>query len=180
MQIFQTHFIFCQLIALSKFLLMAKANNLTVFECGKIVELHQPDRTEKSLRTIRMAVRQETWWSPTQVKATTGADCSPIIIRRHWQGKGFKNKNTFKGPHLLQCTCQTGMQSCQFGLCKKGAPNVGHTKVENSFILWWGKMTSMASNIIGRTQRRDATWSNSNWERLGMDGRASLRQWTSV
>uniref|UniRef100_A0A096MIM2 Transposase IS30-like HTH domain-containing protein n=1 Tax=Poecilia formosa TaxID=48698 RepID=A0A096MIM2_POEFO len=32
---------------------------------------------------IRLAVRQDTGRSSTQIKAITGADCSPITIRRH-------------------------------------------------------------------------------------------------
>ncbi|CAB1440775.1 unnamed protein product [Pleuronectes platessa] len=39
-----------------------------------------------------MAVRQDTGRSSSQIKAITGADCSPITIRRHLRRKGFKNK----------------------------------------------------------------------------------------
>ncbi|CAB1445847.1 unnamed protein product [Pleuronectes platessa] len=43
---------------------------------------------------IRMAVRQDTGRSSSQIKAITGADCSPITIRRHLRRKGFKNKTS--------------------------------------------------------------------------------------
>uniref|UniRef100_A0A3P9PWG7 Tc1-like transposase DDE domain-containing protein n=1 Tax=Poecilia reticulata TaxID=8081 RepID=A0A3P9PWG7_POERE len=54
-------------------------------------------------RRIRLAVRQETGRSSTQIKAITGADCSPISIRRHLQEKGFRNKKRLQRPRLLQC-----------------------------------------------------------------------------
>ncbi|CAB1413614.1 unnamed protein product [Pleuronectes platessa] len=49
-----------------------------------------------------MAVRQDTGRSSSQIKAITGADCSPITIRRHLQRKGFKNKKRLQRPRLLQ------------------------------------------------------------------------------
>uniref|UniRef100_A0A3P8S1N2 Transposase IS30-like HTH domain-containing protein n=1 Tax=Amphiprion percula TaxID=161767 RepID=A0A3P8S1N2_AMPPE len=53
-------------------------------------------------RRIRLAVRQDTGWSSTQIKALTGANCSAITIRRHLQEKGFKNKKLIQRPRLLQ------------------------------------------------------------------------------
>lgn len=53
-------------------------------------------------RRIRMAVRQDTGRSSSQIKAITGADCSPITIRRHLQRNGFKNKKRLQRPRLLQ------------------------------------------------------------------------------
>uniref|UniRef100_A0A3P8TEG4 Transposase Tc1-like domain-containing protein n=1 Tax=Amphiprion percula TaxID=161767 RepID=A0A3P8TEG4_AMPPE len=53
-------------------------------------------------RRIRLAVRQDTGWSSTQIKALTGADCSAITIRRHLREKGFKNKKRIQRPRLLQ------------------------------------------------------------------------------
>uniref|UniRef100_A0A665UT61 Transposase Tc1-like domain-containing protein n=1 Tax=Echeneis naucrates TaxID=173247 RepID=A0A665UT61_ECHNA len=47
-------------------------------------------------RRIRLAVRLD------QIKAITGADCSPITIRRHLRGKGFKNKKPPQRPCLLR------------------------------------------------------------------------------
>ncbi|CAB1457857.1 unnamed protein product [Pleuronectes platessa] len=49
-----------------------------------------------------MAVRQDTGRSSSQIKAITGADCSPITIRRHLRRKGFKNKKRLQRPRLLQ------------------------------------------------------------------------------
>uniref|UniRef100_A0A3B5PUS8 Transposase IS30-like HTH domain-containing protein n=1 Tax=Xiphophorus maculatus TaxID=8083 RepID=A0A3B5PUS8_XIPMA len=43
-------------------------------------------------RRIRLAACQDTGRSSTQIKAITGADCSPITIRRHLREKGFRNK----------------------------------------------------------------------------------------
>uniref|UniRef100_A0A3B5KJ05 Transposase Tc1-like domain-containing protein n=1 Tax=Xiphophorus couchianus TaxID=32473 RepID=A0A3B5KJ05_9TELE len=51
---------------------------------------------------IRLAVRQDTGRSSTQIKAVTGADCSPITIRRHLREKGFRNKKRLQRPRLLQ------------------------------------------------------------------------------
>uniref|UniRef100_A0AAZ1WYY9 Transposase Tc1-like domain-containing protein n=1 Tax=Oreochromis aureus TaxID=47969 RepID=A0AAZ1WYY9_OREAU len=48
---------------------------------------------------IQLAVCQDTGLSSTQIKVVTGADCSPITIRRHLRLKGFKNK---KRPRLLE------------------------------------------------------------------------------
>ncbi|CAB1440825.1 unnamed protein product [Pleuronectes platessa] len=98
---------------------MAKAKKLTVFERGRIVELHKQGLSQRAIaaevgrsktvilhflkdpqgygtksgrpkkispalsRRIRMAVRQDTGRSSSQIKAITGADCSPITIRRH-------------------------------------------------------------------------------------------------
>uniref|UniRef100_A0A096M1V3 Transposase IS30-like HTH domain-containing protein n=1 Tax=Poecilia formosa TaxID=48698 RepID=A0A096M1V3_POEFO len=53
-------------------------------------------------RRIRLAVRQDTGRSSTQIKAITGADCSPITIRRHLREKGFRNKKRLQRPRLLQ------------------------------------------------------------------------------
>uniref|UniRef100_A0A3Q2CJS0 Transposase Tc1-like domain-containing protein n=1 Tax=Cyprinodon variegatus TaxID=28743 RepID=A0A3Q2CJS0_CYPVA len=53
-------------------------------------------------RRIRLAVRQDTGRSSTQTKAITGADCSPITIRRHLREKGFRNKKHLQRPRLLQ------------------------------------------------------------------------------
>uniref|UniRef100_A0A3B3UP82 Uncharacterized protein n=1 Tax=Poecilia latipinna TaxID=48699 RepID=A0A3B3UP82_9TELE len=49
-------------------------------------------------RRIRLAVRQDTGQSFTQIKAITGADCSPITIRRHLREKGFRNKKHLQRP----------------------------------------------------------------------------------
>ena len=48
-------------------------------------------------RRIRWAVCQDTVRPLSQIKAMTGADCSPITIRQHLQRNGFKTKNIFKG-----------------------------------------------------------------------------------
>uniref|UniRef100_A0A096MCE8 Transposase IS30-like HTH domain-containing protein n=1 Tax=Poecilia formosa TaxID=48698 RepID=A0A096MCE8_POEFO len=53
-------------------------------------------------RRIRLAVHQDTGRSSTQIKAITGADCSPITIRRHLREKGFRNKKRLERPRLLQ------------------------------------------------------------------------------
>ncbi|CAB1412465.1 unnamed protein product [Pleuronectes platessa] len=53
-------------------------------------------------RRIRMAVRQDTGRSSSQIKAITGADCNPVTIRRHLRRKGFKNKKRLQRPRLLQ------------------------------------------------------------------------------
>ncbi|KAL6481024.1 hypothetical protein MHYP_G00091040 [Metynnis hypsauchen] len=53
-------------------------------------------------RRIRLAVCQDTGRSSTQIKAITGADCSPITIRRHLRGKGFRNKKHLQRPRLHQ------------------------------------------------------------------------------
>uniref|UniRef100_A0A3Q2ZYU5 Transposase Tc1-like domain-containing protein n=1 Tax=Kryptolebias marmoratus TaxID=37003 RepID=A0A3Q2ZYU5_KRYMA len=87
-------------------------------ECSKTVILHflnDPEgygtkkssgRPQKILpalsRRIRLAVCQDTGRSSTQIKAITGADCSPITIRRHLREKGFRKKKCLQGPRLLQ------------------------------------------------------------------------------
>uniref|UniRef100_A0A3Q0R373 Transposase IS30-like HTH domain-containing protein n=1 Tax=Amphilophus citrinellus TaxID=61819 RepID=A0A3Q0R373_AMPCI len=53
-------------------------------------------------RRIRLAVRQDTGRSSTQIKAITDADCSPLTIRRHLRGTGFRNKKRLQRPRLLQ------------------------------------------------------------------------------
>uniref|UniRef100_A0A3B5PT22 Transposase Tc1-like domain-containing protein n=1 Tax=Xiphophorus maculatus TaxID=8083 RepID=A0A3B5PT22_XIPMA len=53
-------------------------------------------------RRIRLAACQDTGRSSTQIKAITGADCSPITIRRHLREKGFRNKKRLQRPRLLQ------------------------------------------------------------------------------
>uniref|UniRef100_A0A096LVA6 Transposase IS30-like HTH domain-containing protein n=1 Tax=Poecilia formosa TaxID=48698 RepID=A0A096LVA6_POEFO len=50
-------------------------------------------------RRIRLAVRQDTGRSSTQIKAITGSDCRPITIRRHLREKGFRR---LQRPRLLQ------------------------------------------------------------------------------
>ncbi|CAB1443805.1 unnamed protein product [Pleuronectes platessa] len=52
-------------------------------------------------RRIRMAVRQDTGRSQSQIKNITGADCSPVTIRRPLRRKGFKNKKRLQRPRLL-------------------------------------------------------------------------------
>lgn len=52
-------------------------------------------------RRIRVAVRQDTGRSSTQIKASAGADCSPMTIRRNVRGKAFKNKKRLQRPRLL-------------------------------------------------------------------------------
>ncbi|CAB1434608.1 unnamed protein product [Pleuronectes platessa] len=47
-----------------------------------------------------MAVRQDTGRSSSQIKAITGADCSPVTIRRPLRRKGFKNKKPLQRPRL--------------------------------------------------------------------------------
>uniref|UniRef100_A0A3Q2C878 Transposase Tc1-like domain-containing protein n=1 Tax=Cyprinodon variegatus TaxID=28743 RepID=A0A3Q2C878_CYPVA len=103
---------------------MAKAKKLTVFERGRIVELHKqfilhflndpegygtkkssgrPKKISPALsRRIRMAFGQDTGRSSTQIKAITGADCRPITIRRHLRRKGFRNKKRLQRPRLPQ------------------------------------------------------------------------------
>ena len=53
-------------------------------------------------RRILLAVLQDTGQSSSQIKGVTGADCSPITIRRHLREKGFKNKKCLQRPRLLQ------------------------------------------------------------------------------
>uniref|UniRef100_A0A3Q2DQ50 Transposase Tc1-like domain-containing protein n=1 Tax=Cyprinodon variegatus TaxID=28743 RepID=A0A3Q2DQ50_CYPVA len=53
-------------------------------------------------RRIRLAVHQDTGRSSTQIKAITGADCSPITLRWHLREKGFRNKKPLQRPRLLQ------------------------------------------------------------------------------
>ncbi|CAB1455970.1 unnamed protein product [Pleuronectes platessa] len=65
---------------------MAKAKKLTVFERGRIVELHKQGFSQRAIAA----------------EAITGADCSPITIRRHLRRKGFKNKKRLQRPRLLQ------------------------------------------------------------------------------
>lgn len=77
-------------------------------------------------RRIQSAVCQDTGRSSTQIKAVTGADCSPITVRRHLRLKGFKNKNT-----SLKVSSPWTPQNWLFGLCKR-APSMGHWKVEQS------------------------------------------------
>uniref|UniRef100_A0A3P8VSW3 Tc1-like transposase DDE domain-containing protein n=1 Tax=Cynoglossus semilaevis TaxID=244447 RepID=A0A3P8VSW3_CYNSE len=90
---------------------MTKAKKLTVFECGRIVELHKQGLSQRAItaevgrkfegygtkkssgtpkkislvlsRRIRLAVYEDTGRSSSQIKAITGADCSLITIRRH-------------------------------------------------------------------------------------------------
>uniref|UniRef100_A0A3B3Y9W1 Transposase IS30-like HTH domain-containing protein n=1 Tax=Poecilia mexicana TaxID=48701 RepID=A0A3B3Y9W1_9TELE len=111
---------------------MAKAKKLTDFERGRIVELHKQGLSQRAIaaevgrsktvilhgtkkssgrpkkispalsRRIRLAVHQDTGRSSTQIKAITGADCSPITIRWHLREKGFRNKKRLQRPRLLQ------------------------------------------------------------------------------
>ena len=53
-------------------------------------------------RRILLAVLQDTGQSSSQIKGVTGADCSPITIRRHLREKGFKSKKHLQRPCLLQ------------------------------------------------------------------------------
>uniref|UniRef100_A0A3Q1EKV9 Transposase Tc1-like domain-containing protein n=1 Tax=Acanthochromis polyacanthus TaxID=80966 RepID=A0A3Q1EKV9_9TELE len=53
-------------------------------------------------RRIRLAVRQDTGRSSTQINALTGADYSTITIRRHLREKGFKNEKRSQRHCLLQ------------------------------------------------------------------------------
>uniref|UniRef100_A0A3Q2ZKT8 Transposase Tc1-like domain-containing protein n=1 Tax=Kryptolebias marmoratus TaxID=37003 RepID=A0A3Q2ZKT8_KRYMA len=83
---------------------------------GRIVELHKQGLSQRAIaarldavrqsfslsRRIPFAVRQDTGRSSTQIKAITGADCSPITIRRHLREKGFRNKKCLQRPRLLQ------------------------------------------------------------------------------
>uniref|UniRef100_A0A3B5QG74 Transposase IS30-like HTH domain-containing protein n=1 Tax=Xiphophorus maculatus TaxID=8083 RepID=A0A3B5QG74_XIPMA len=63
----------------------------------------RPQKISPALsRRIRLALRQDTGRSSTQIKAITGADCSPITIRRHLREKGFRNKKRLQRPRLLQ------------------------------------------------------------------------------
>uniref|UniRef100_A0A3B3SR46 Transposase Tc1-like domain-containing protein n=1 Tax=Paramormyrops kingsleyae TaxID=1676925 RepID=A0A3B3SR46_9TELE len=48
------------------------------------------------------ATRRDTGRSSTQIKAVTGAHCSPITIRQHLRLKGFKNKKRLQRPRLLE------------------------------------------------------------------------------
>lgn len=119
---------------------MAKAKKLSLFERGRVVELHKQGLSQRAIaaevgrsktviwnflndpegygtkkssgrpkkispalsRRIQLAVRQDTGRSSTQIKALTGADCSPITIRRHLRLKGFKNKKRLQRPRLLE------------------------------------------------------------------------------
>ncbi len=63
---------------------------------------------------------------PKLSRPLTDVDCSPITPR--WQGlKEQKMSSKATSPPMSQ--------TCPFGICK-GAPNIGHWKVEESFILW--------------------------------------------
>uniref|UniRef100_A0A3P9NPJ3 Transposase Tc1-like domain-containing protein n=1 Tax=Poecilia reticulata TaxID=8081 RepID=A0A3P9NPJ3_POERE len=63
----------------------------------------RPKKISPALRSrIRLAVRQDTGRSSTQIKAITAVDCSPITIRRHLREKGFRNKKRLQRPRLLQ------------------------------------------------------------------------------
>uniref|UniRef100_A0A3B3S1M2 Transposase Tc1-like domain-containing protein n=1 Tax=Paramormyrops kingsleyae TaxID=1676925 RepID=A0A3B3S1M2_9TELE len=63
----------------------------------------RPKKNSRALsRRIQLAVRQDTGRSSTQIKAVTGADCSPITIRQHLRLKGFKNKKRLQRPRLLE------------------------------------------------------------------------------
>uniref|UniRef100_A0A3B3UTQ9 Transposase Tc1-like domain-containing protein n=1 Tax=Poecilia latipinna TaxID=48699 RepID=A0A3B3UTQ9_9TELE len=52
--------------------------------------------------TIKWHPTTDTGRSSTQIKAITGADCSPITIRQHLREKGFRNKKRLQRPRLLQ------------------------------------------------------------------------------
>lgn len=120
----------CQFLSHCHDVLMAKAPKRSLFERGRVVELHKqgllqhaiaaevgrsvtviwnflnvpegygtktssgrPQKNSSALsRRIQLAVCQDTGRSSTQIKAVTGADCSPITVRRHLRLKGFKNK----------------------------------------------------------------------------------------
>uniref|UniRef100_A0A3B5LIJ3 Transposase Tc1-like domain-containing protein n=1 Tax=Xiphophorus couchianus TaxID=32473 RepID=A0A3B5LIJ3_9TELE len=70
---------------------------------GTIKSSGRPKKISPALSCrIRLAVRQDTGRSSTQIKAITGADCSPITIRRHLREKGFRNKKRLQRPRLLQ------------------------------------------------------------------------------
>uniref|UniRef100_A0A3Q2W6N1 Transposase Tc1-like domain-containing protein n=1 Tax=Haplochromis burtoni TaxID=8153 RepID=A0A3Q2W6N1_HAPBU len=73
-----------------------KGKGKGLFEHGRVVELHKITDQQKSSgrppkilpalsQRIQMAIRQDTGRSSTQIKAVTGADCSPITIRQHLQ-----------------------------------------------------------------------------------------------
>lgn len=127
----------CQFLSHCHDVLMAKAPKRSLFERGRVVELHKqgllqhaiaaevgrsvtviwnflnvpegygtktssgrPQKNSSALsRRIQLAVCQDTGRSSTQIKAVTGADCSPITVRRHLRLKGFKNKKTSSAPH---------------------------------------------------------------------------------
>lgn len=137
---------------------MAKAGNLTVFDCGRIVELHQHnlpsllrlDAVRKSFRIFFLkdpegyGTKKVSCWTqknfsgaepevvngcpsrtrhdppPTLPVTFTGADCSPVTIRRHLRGKDFNNKTCLQRSPSSQ-------QHCPFGLCK-GGPNMGRSQ----------------------------------------------------
>ena len=101
-------------------------------------------------RRIRMPVRQDTGRSSSQIKAITGADCSPITIRRHLQRNGFKNKKRLQRPRLLQ---RHKMARLAFAReTKHGTFKVGrkfYSLMRKNLTL----MVLMASNATGMTRR---------------------------
>uniref|UniRef100_A0A3P9CK82 Transposase Tc1-like domain-containing protein n=1 Tax=Maylandia zebra TaxID=106582 RepID=A0A3P9CK82_9CICH len=66
-------------------------------------QLDDPRKISPTLsRRSQLAVCQDTGRSLTQINAVTGADCSPITIRRHLRLKGFKNKKRPQRSRLLE------------------------------------------------------------------------------
>uniref|UniRef100_A0A669CI70 Transposase Tc1-like domain-containing protein n=1 Tax=Oreochromis niloticus TaxID=8128 RepID=A0A669CI70_ORENI len=65
-------------------------------------QVEDPPKNSPSLsRRIKLAVREDTGRSSTQIKAVTDADCIPITIRRHLRLKGLKNKKCLQRCRLL-------------------------------------------------------------------------------
>uniref|UniRef100_A0A3Q0RGQ7 Transposase IS30-like HTH domain-containing protein n=1 Tax=Amphilophus citrinellus TaxID=61819 RepID=A0A3Q0RGQ7_AMPCI len=101
--------------------------SLTDFERGRIVELHKQGLSQHAVaaevghsKTVilhflndpegygtkkssgkpqKISAALSRW---IRLAAITGADCSPITIRRHLRGKGFRNKKRLQSPRLLQ------------------------------------------------------------------------------
>uniref|UniRef100_A0A3Q4NA87 Transposase Tc1-like domain-containing protein n=1 Tax=Neolamprologus brichardi TaxID=32507 RepID=A0A3Q4NA87_NEOBR len=69
----------------------------------KKVKWKTPPKISPALsQRIQMAIRQVIGRSSTQIKAVTGADCSPITIRWHLRLKGVKNKKSLQRPRRLE------------------------------------------------------------------------------
>lgn len=68
------------------------------------------------------AVREDTGWSSTYIKALTDGDCSPITIRQRLARELLKERQTSSKASFPT------LQTCPFGLHTE-APGMGHWKV---------------------------------------------------
>uniref|UniRef100_A0A3Q2CY20 Transposase IS30-like HTH domain-containing protein n=1 Tax=Cyprinodon variegatus TaxID=28743 RepID=A0A3Q2CY20_CYPVA len=105
---------------------MAKAKKLTDFERDRIVELHKQGLSQRAIaaevgrsETVILHIlnypegygTKKSSGRPKKISTAlsrrirlviTGADCSPITIRRRLREKGFRNKKRLQRPRLLQ------------------------------------------------------------------------------